>query len=99
MFNFEKLNVWNEALAFADQVYAASRRFPDEERFGLANQIRRAAVSFSSNIAEGSSRNSSTNSARFVGMRCTPPLRNKVECSAVSANTSTFLTRLANEPL
>ena len=66
MFNFEKLDIWNEAIAFADLVYAVTRHFPDEERFGLTNQMRRAAVSISSNIAEGSSRNSSTDFARFV---------------------------------
>src|SRR5438045_3968149 len=66
MFNFEKLETWSEAIAFADLVYTLSRRFPDEERFGLANQMRRAAVSISSNIAEGSSRASRTDFARFV---------------------------------
>ena len=66
MFNFEKLEVWHEAIAFADSVYTLTRNFPDNERFGLTNQMRRAAVSISSNIAEGSSRNSRTDFARFV---------------------------------
>ncbi len=66
MFNFEKLDVWNEAIAFADTIYALTRNFPDEERFGLTNQMRRAAVSISSNIAEGSSRVSRPDFARFV---------------------------------
>ena len=66
MFNFEKLDVWNEAIAFADLVYTVTRHFPDGERFGLTNQMRRAAVSISSNIAEGSSRSSSADFARFV---------------------------------
>lgn len=66
MFNFEKLDTWNEAIAFADLVYSLTRTFPDEERFGLTNQMRRAAVSISSNIAEGSSRSSRTDFARFV---------------------------------
>jgi four helix bundle protein len=48
MFNFEKLDVWNEAIQFADLVYPAARVFPNEERFGLVNQMRRAAVSISS---------------------------------------------------
>ena len=56
MFNFEKLDVWHRAIAFADLVYAATRTFPGDERFGLTNQMRRAAVSISSNIAEGTSR-------------------------------------------
>jgi len=66
MFNFEKLDVWQEAIPFADLVYELTAGFPDEERFGLTNQMRRAAVSISSNIAEGSSRVSRTDFARFV---------------------------------
>jgi four helix bundle protein len=66
MFNFEKLNVWNEAIAFADLIYSLSRAFPDVERFGLTNQMRRVAVSVSSNIAEGSSRLSQVDFTRFI---------------------------------
>jgi four helix bundle protein len=66
MFNFEKLDVWNEAIAFADSVYTITRSFPSDERFGLTNQMRRAAVSISSNIAEGSSRSSRADFARFI---------------------------------
>ncbi|MDA1277357.1 MAG: four helix bundle protein [Verrucomicrobia bacterium] len=66
MFNFEKLDVWNEAINFADQVYRVTRAFPDDERFGLTNQMRRAAVSISSNIAEGTSRSSRADFARFI---------------------------------
>jgi four helix bundle protein len=56
MFNFEKLEVWQKAVSYADFVYLVTRPFPADERFGLTNQIRRAANSISSNIAEGSSR-------------------------------------------
>jgi len=66
MFNYEKLETWQEAIAFADLVYSATKLFPNDERFGLTNQMRRAAVSISSNLAEGSSRNSRTDFARFV---------------------------------
>ena len=66
MFNFEKLDTWHEAIAFADLVYQVTRRFPDEERFGLTNQMRRAAVSISSNIAEGTSRSSRVDYIRFL---------------------------------
>ena len=66
MFNFEKLEVWRKAIEFADQVYALTRSFPENERFGLTNQMRRAAVSISSNIAEGSSRASKSDFARFI---------------------------------
>lgn len=66
MFNFEKLDVWQKAIDFANLVYNETRAFPAEERFGLTNQLRRAAVSVSSNIAEGSSRSSKSDFARFL---------------------------------
>jgi four helix bundle protein len=66
MFNFEKLDVWQEAIRFADLIYKLTATFPEQERFGLTNQMRRAAVSISSNIAEGGSRLSRIGFARFV---------------------------------
>ena len=66
MFTFERLEVWKKAIDFADMVYALTAAFPAEERFGLTNQIRRAVMSVSSNIAEGSSRNSNPDFARFL---------------------------------
>ena len=66
MFNFEKLDVWQKAIDFADLVYQCTRNFPTDERFGLTNQMRRAAVSISSNIAEGISRMSQSDFRRFV---------------------------------
>jgi four helix bundle protein len=66
MFNFEKLDVWQKAIDFADLVYNHTRNFPVDERFGLTNQMRRAAVSISSNIAEGTSRMSQTDFGRFI---------------------------------
>ena len=66
MFNFEKLDTWQRAIQFADLVYSLTRTFPQDERFGLTNQMRRAAVSVSSNIAEGSARNSRADFARFL---------------------------------
>jgi four helix bundle protein len=66
MFNFEKLDAWQKAIDFADLVYNQTRGFPADERFGLTNQMRRAAVSVSSNIPEGTSRMSQTDFARFI---------------------------------
>ena len=66
MFGFEKLEVWQKAIELADLIYDATRNFPDYEKFGLANQMRRAAVSVSSNIAEGSGRNSERDFIRFL---------------------------------
>ena len=66
MFRFEKFEVWQLGIDFADRVYAVTARFPIEERFGLTSQMRRASVSISSNIAEGSSRSSDADFSRFV---------------------------------
>ena len=66
MFNFEKLDVWQKSIALADLVYALTKAFPADERFGLTNQMRRAAVSISSNIAEGASRSSKPDFRRFI---------------------------------
>ena len=55
-FNFEKLEVYKDAVDYANRVYVISKGFPKNEIFGITNQIRRASVSISANIAEGSSR-------------------------------------------
>jgi four helix bundle protein len=68
MFRFEKLDVWRKAVEFADQVYELTALFPDTERFGLTSQMRRATVSISSNIAEGSGRPSDKDFAHFVAV-------------------------------
>jgi four helix bundle protein len=66
MFNFEKLEVWRKGIALADLVYALTKSFPPDERFGLTNQMRRAAVSISSNVAERCSRVSKADFRRFI---------------------------------
>jgi four helix bundle protein len=66
MFRFEKLDVWQKAIDFACGVYDVTARFPGDERFGLTSQMRRAAVSISSNVAEGSGRASDKDFAHFI---------------------------------
>jgi len=66
MFNFEKLDVWQRSVTFAGAIYQTTAALPPTEKFGLTDQMRRAAVSISSNIAEGSSRHSRTEFRRFV---------------------------------
>ena len=62
----KKLKVWQTARSLVKKVYEATNQFPDSERFGLVNQLRRAIVSVPSNIAEGSSRETSVEFIRFL---------------------------------
>jgi len=66
MHDFQKLDVWNLAMDLAAETYQATNAYPADERFGLRSQMRRAAVSVPSNIAEGSSRTSSPDFRRFL---------------------------------
>lgn len=70
-FRFEKLTVWQEARRFAGQIYKITKNFPKEERFGLIDQLRRAAVSIALNIAEGSDRKSDLEFRRYLRMAIT----------------------------
>jgi four helix bundle protein len=63
---FKDLVAWQKGVQLAKAVYAATRLFPADERFGLVSQMRRAAVSVPSNIAEGYSRTGRADYVRFV---------------------------------
>lgn len=54
--SYRDLEVWKKSIDWVEQIYLASKSFPQEERFGLTSQVRRAAVSVPSNIAEGAAR-------------------------------------------
>ncbi len=60
------LIVWNKSMELVIATYKLSSKFPDEEKFGLTSQMRRAAVSVPSNIAEGAARNSTKEYIRFL---------------------------------
>jgi four helix bundle protein len=66
--SFKELLVWQRATELAISVYRFTAQFPDAERFGLTNQMRRAAVSVSSNIAEGAGRATSGEFLQFLGI-------------------------------
>jgi four helix bundle protein len=63
---FRDLIAWQKAMELAKQVYRVTRDMPDAEKFGLTSQMRRAAVSVPSNIAEGHGRQSLTDYIRFL---------------------------------
>lgn len=65
-FKFEDLNIWKEAVKFASEIYALTRKLPKEEQFGITSQLNRAAVSISLNIAEGEGRGSDSDLSRFI---------------------------------
>jgi len=65
-FRFERIEAWQQARQLNREVYCLTSKFPKEEMFGLTSQLRRASVSVSSNIAEGSGRNSDTDFAHFL---------------------------------
>ena len=66
--SFTDLNVWKEAHKLVIMIYKATKQFPKDELFGLTNQIRRAVVSITSNIAEGFSRNTFKDKTQFYSI-------------------------------
>ncbi len=65
--SYTDLIAWQKAIALVTSIYAATRTFPKEEIYGLTSQMRRAAVSIPSNIAEGQGRGSTNEFIHFLG--------------------------------
>lgn len=65
MYDFKKLDVWAQLLKISKMIYGNTRLFPNEEKFGLTSQIRRASVSTISNLAEGCGRRHKNDRLRF----------------------------------
>ncbi|MBQ3834647.1 MAG: four helix bundle protein [Elusimicrobia bacterium] len=66
IYTFETLDVWKKSIKFAKKIYEITDKFPNNEKFGLVSQLRRAAVSVSSNLAEGSAKISLKEQAKFT---------------------------------
>ncbi|HQV67763.1 MAG TPA: four helix bundle protein [Saprospiraceae bacterium] len=66
IYGFEKLDVWQKSRLLVRDIYLITKSFPDDERFGLTSQLRRAMISVSCNIAEGTSRWSNKEKIRFI---------------------------------
>lgn len=66
--HYRNLQVWSRSLDWAEAIYEATVHWPRDERFGLISQVRRAAVSVASNIAEGAARRTTGEFIQFVGV-------------------------------
>jgi four helix bundle protein len=66
--SYQDLVVWTKALDLVEMVYRVSASFPTDERFGMTSQVRRAATSVASNIAEGAERRGSKEFLHFLGL-------------------------------
>ena len=66
--NYTELIVWQKAMLAAESIYRLIAKLPKEEKFALADQMRRCAVSIPSNIAEGQERNTSADFIRFINI-------------------------------
>ncbi len=64
----EKLEVWRKSVDFVVDIYKASENFPNDEKFGLTSQIKRASVSIPANIAEGAARTSNKEFLHFLSI-------------------------------
>lgn len=83
MRDFRKLDVWNESHSFTIGIYQLTKVFPADERFGLTSQLRRAAISIESNIAEGAGRFTDADFAHFLDMAAGSA--NECECQLILA--------------
>lgn len=66
MRNFRKFQIWKKGIQLSKEIYQVTSSFPEKEKFGLISQLRRAAISIPSNIAEGCSRSSEKEFKRFL---------------------------------
>ena len=89
MQDFKNLKVWRKSHALTLEVYRAVQGFPQEERFGLARQLKGAAVSVESNLAEGSARSGDSDFRRFAWMSLGSVC--EVECQLIISRDLSFL--------
>ena len=68
LFSFEKLEVWKEAIELSKEIYALTKKYPEQEKFGLTSQLRRVSNSISANLAEGTSRITKKDKAHFTAI-------------------------------
>ena len=66
MHNFKELKVWQKARKLVKEIYLILKSFPEDEKYGIVSQIKRASVSIPANIAEGTGRNTDKDFSRFL---------------------------------
>ena len=87
---YKNLHIWQKSMDLVDNVYSITKNFPKEEIYGLTNQIRRAAVSVPSNIAEGAGRNSDAQFTNFLSYSNGSTL--ELETQLIISNRQGYLT-------
>ena len=89
MNNYKNIKVWQYSYDLSLQIYEITKHFPDDERFGLTAQLRRAAVSIPINICEGAGRSSNKDFAHFIQIAIGSA--NEVECELMLARDLKYL--------
>lgn len=99
-FRFEHLEIWKTAIEYADELYNIALSFPSEEKYALADQLRRAAISISNNIAEGSRSGTVKNFSSFLNISIhqhmkllTSPTLQKKETISILKRELNFMTK------
>ena len=97
MHRFKNLEIWKISRILCSSIYGATKDFPQEEKFGITNQMRRASVSIPSNIAEGASRKSNKDFCRFLEIAIGSCY--ELETQLIISNDLGFLEQNRLEPL
>jgi four helix bundle protein len=91
------LNVWNYGIEFVTELYKDTAQFPKDEIYGLTSQMRRAAVSIPSNIAEGAARNHKTEFRQFLYIALSSAA--ELETQLIISERLSYITKLQKERL
>jgi four helix bundle protein len=97
MHKFKDLEIWKQSRLLCKDIYEITATFPESEKFGLINQLRRASVSIPSNIAEGASRKSNRDFSRFLEIAIGSCY--EIETQLLIANDLDFLKKYALDEL
>jgi len=94
--SYKDLEVWKLSIELVKEIYRITEKFPPSESYGLTNQIRRAAVSIPSNIAEGQERNSAKEFRQFLAIALGSVA--EIETQLIIAKEINYLTEAEVEP-